>query len=267
MSSADTKEWRSPKFNPDGTARFYPGNTIICHVPRPGWLEDHLTEIRAVLTRAAESAAHTFLPASSWHMTIFEVMNFADRCGERWLPGLDLSADPKTCHAEVARRLMAAAPWTPESFQMRATGIAAQRTGGLTISLEPVNPVETARIRGIRDRIAAVLGIRRPDHDSYQFHITLAYRVQPQDDSTWERYTTAIAQASRLAIEHLNDVRLGPAEFCRFESMLAFDRLLYLGRQAGDPAPSWVSAGMQEPERLPLGPAGQPLDAIAAASS
>lgn len=266
MSSADPKEWRSPKFNPDGTARFFPGNTIICHVPRPGSLEDHLTEIRAMLTGAAESPAHAFLPASSWHMTIFEVMNFTDRSKERWLPGLDLSADPHACHAEAARRLTAAAPWTPELFHMRATGIAARRTGSLTIALEPVDPVETARIRGFRDRIASVLGIRRPDHDSYQFHITLAYRVQPQDDPDWERYATAIARASNFAIERLNDVRLGPAEFCRFESMLAFDRLLYLGRREGDSAPSWVSASMQEPERHPLAPAGQPLDAIAAAS-
>src|SRR5262245_53622902 len=80
-SAPDTDSSRPPspagltggKFNPDGSVRRFPGNTIIFHLSTDSPLQVLLRALYNKLDNAADLRhLYTLLPPDSWHMTIFE---------------------------------------------------------------------------------------------------------------------------------------------------------------------------------------------------
>jgi len=99
---------------------------------------------------------------------------------------------------------------------------------GIGLDLAPLDADENAKLRGLRDRLADTLQIRKPDHETYGFHATFAYLI---------RYPTDAQKAQLLALldPFLADLpasfTLGLPEFCTFENMHHFSRQLYLGNR------------------------------------
>lgn len=133
------------KFNPDGTAKGFAGNTII------SLLSDDCAEFTLVKDvveeiRAAAEPNFSFLPPASWHMTVFELLcdQVRDRGNwSRFIP-TDQPLETTDLFFDDAFRLVE----RPEGFDMRHRCITSLG-GVLAICLTPTPvppPVRSRRI-------------------------------------------------------------------------------------------------------------------------
>lgn len=216
------------KFDPEGRVLPYPGNTFLCHVPLQSPAHAALTKASAAPQAGSLAAAFSFLPPSSFHMTVFEGVTDLERQDGRWPEGVAIE---ETLAKVTARFATAIDGLTlPVAQSLRPVAI----LGGGSVALTGAAPEAEAALRQSRDRLRAATGIRRANFDSYGFHITLAYALR------W------LTRAEAEAVQDLSDavfarlvsavpvIDLGPVEFCSFADMHAFQPLQLLD---GAPAP------------------------------
>lgn len=110
----------------------------------------------------------------------------------------------------------------PQRFAMRPAGLVPMGTGGTVVGLEPADEDTARQIRGLREAFALVLGLRKPNHDAYRFHITLSYLLEWLSPAEAEQHLAAHEQFGRAFIEAHPVLHLGPPEFCVFETLHRF---------------------------------------------
>lgn len=216
------------KFAADGAALPFPGNTVLCHLPGDAPEHAALAAIAADLAAAAPWGAKlAALPPSSYHMTVFDGVNALARRPEEWASGLPLDAPIAAATRLFAERLRGFR--APSGIAMRPLGLGPTRGGGTVLRLEP-GDAETARqLAGLREALSRMLGIRRPNHDRYAFHLTLNYSLAWM--SPGEAASLAAAQrrlGEDFAARHPVLRFPGPA-LCAFETLNAFHPVLLLG--------------------------------------
>lgn len=203
------------KFSPEGQVIGYAGNTFLCHIPA-GPAHMALTAAAERLRAGPLAGAFAFLPPSSYHMTVFEGVTDRDRTNGRWPDWIDPSAPvdattkaflPHVCTLNL-----------PASVTIRPTGL----FGGFSVSVDGATEADRAALWQARAALREATGIRRPDFDSYAFHITLAYLLRwltPQEAETVMQLSDAVAEDLKAAEPR---IALGGVEFCRFDDMHAF---------------------------------------------
>jgi len=237
MSESETVERRSQtgapnghpggvptKFDADGSVRHFPGNTIICHLPAESDLHKGLLRLSQELETANPETLYTLLPTPSWHMTVFEGVCDQVRRPGFWpsdLPG-DTSLDE--CNAHFEKKLRQFGLGTEPPFKLRIAGYT-PRIDGIGLHLEPVDAIEQSRLRALRDRLSETLCIRHPSHETYGFHLSIAYFIRHPTDIEREQLD---ARLMRHLAEFPSVFELGAPEFCHFDDMFAFRRQFYL---------------------------------------
>lgn len=210
------------KFDAAGRPLRDPGNTVICHLDPDGTAHAALRAIQDALRAAPEGTAFTFLPPDSLHMTLFEGVIEHEREAARWPSGLPPDAPVEAVTQALSDRLAGIA--LPQRFGLRPVALFA----GLGLILEGATEADEAALREARDRLAEATGLRKPDHDFYIFHVTLAYPLRFLDPGEAAR---VVARSEGLLSQHAADlaaISLGPPEWCRFETMHRFERLCFL---------------------------------------
>lgn len=211
------------KFDASGGVLRFPGNTFICHIPRDGEADAALCEASLALQAGPLAGAFSFLPPSSFHMTVFEGVTDAHRRDARWPEGLA----PDTGLSEVTARFSTAAAELalPAKQRIRPLGI----FGGFSVAVCGASPKDGASLRDTRLLLREATAIRRPDFASYDFHITLAYPLRWLTADEAE----AVMDLSERIFATLHNraprIGLGAVEFCVFEDMHAFHRVRLLG--------------------------------------
>jgi hypothetical protein len=212
------------KFSADGRAQHFPGNTILCHLNQPGRQLDALREVVATLREQTGDENITWLPPSSYHMTIFDGSNVLRR---DWPTDLNPEASLQECNDFTADRLRKFDLGFDPPIRMVAdeNSPAPAMTG---IPLRPVDGAENERLRNLRDRLAVALGIRRANHENYAFHTTFGYyikRFSPEAGLSYRRnYIQAIQELRRLQPV----IELGAPEYCLFDNMASFRTQFFL---------------------------------------
>lgn len=171
------------KFHQDGAVRTYPGNTIICFVDPDSavyrlsvWVQDELRN-HPILPKIS------LLPATSLHMTVFQLLVDEVRQPEKWSRFLPLTSPLAETDAFLLRTVPQVE--TPPRFRMRYKRLKTEDSG-ISIRLQPADVESRMAIQQYRDALAEATGVRFPDHDSYEFHISLAYHIQrrsPEEDA------------------------------------------------------------------------------------
>ncbi|WP_313607876.1 DUF1868 domain-containing protein [Rhizobium sp.] len=212
------------KFTVDGAVRPFPGNTIICHLSQDSELHTQLTQLALDLDKSNDEALYTLLPPSSWHMTVFEGVCDQVRSPGFWPADLPTDAPLAECNAAFSRKLSAFDMNTTLPFRMRISGYM-PRVDGIGLHLEPSDAAEDDRIRNLRDRLSKELQIRHPSHETYRFHLSIAYFIRfPADD---ERSALDTMLFKRL--QHMpTEFELAAPEFCFFDDMFEFRRQFFL---------------------------------------
>lgn len=221
------------KFAADGRVLPFAGNTIICHLPQQGEHSDAfdaLLDIYRALPGEGWARKMTALPPSSWHMTIFGGANDKERRYPLWPAGLPLDLPMAECDRILGERLRGfslGADAPPYRMRVNPEAPPASETP-LTMRLLPADGDTETRLRRLRDRLSALLGIRAPDQDSYRFHITLGYQIAaltPQEDAAWRQ---ALARWKAEVTRRVPVITLGAPEYCVLADMFAFKRQFYL---------------------------------------
>ena len=206
------------KFHEDGSVMPFSGNTIICFVAPDTRLMSELLWMRERL-RAMRCADHIgFLPPSSYHMTTFELLTDYWRQPQRWTSALPLDAPIPATDAffqAVVPRVPA-----PDAFLMRFSGV--EPGSPATMHLEPADEATRAALRAYRDALAAATGIRFPNHDTYQYHITLGYKLAEFDDAALTELNATLEIVNARLRASLPPFRLGPPQLVFFNDMAEF---------------------------------------------
>ena len=210
------------KFTPEGAPLSCPGFTTVCHVEPASDAFLALVQAQEALKAGPLAQAFTFMPPDSLHMTIFEGVIDYSRSPEHWLKHLPLDATIEYCAGEAKTRLAAAQPNT--AFKVRPTGIFA----GFSVSMAGATDSYEALLRETRNHLRDTLKLDRPNHDAYQFHITLAYLLRWLSADEAQQVIDLSREVAERFFQHMPEVTLGPIELCTFETMHRFERIMYL---------------------------------------
>lgn len=93
------------KFDHDGNALPWPGNTIICHVETNSPEHKTLTHIQEQLKAGQHADAFIFLPSNSFHMTLFEGISNTSEKNSNWPKDLEIDVDLETGTNILLKRL------------------------------------------------------------------------------------------------------------------------------------------------------------------
>ncbi|KAL7954947.1 RNA ligase/cyclic nucleotide phosphodiesterase [Trichoderma compactum] len=212
---AGAAKWTGEKFDNNGNVLPFPGNTIICHLPQDSELYNTHLSIHEILQKSRFTNFYTLLPPPSWHMTVFE--------GE-----LPLDTPLQSCHDLFRDKLSTFDLGIQPPLKLSVTGLGMSKAG-IRLDLAADDDAEEKRLRGLRDRLSDVLQIRAPGHETYVFHLALAYRIVPVSKEDGEALTMLV-QKGYETIPH--EFGLGAPEFCYFDDMFAFQRQFYLKEQS-----------------------------------
>lgn len=219
------------KFDAQGRALPYAGASIVCHVPLFTPFSDYLVAIRDRLRASAFASCLSLVPPESYHMTVFEGAVDRRRTREQWPAALPLEAPLATAIEHVADRLRGFALDCALPLRMRLAAPAEQTCLGM-LRLLPADDAEARKLARLRDRLSARLGIRRQDHASYPFHITLGYLLRALDPAQIAQAGLFLGSLCAELGAALDTLDFGAPEFCTFEDMRAYDNRFLLGRDA-----------------------------------
>lgn len=206
------------KFYADGSAREFPGNTIICFVNPDSdvyrlccWLLD---QIRAL------PFAHKLapLPPSSLHMTVIELLCDQARLPEKWSSQLALDAALE--HTDEFFMRVVPQVKSPAAFYMRYQNVHHAR--GISITLAPADEAAAGAIRAYRDDISRASGVRFADHDTYRFHISLAYRLIELEPAEQAALAQMFAECEPILQEKFGVFETGQPQLVFFDDMFRF---------------------------------------------
>jgi hypothetical protein len=210
------------KFDAEGGVLPFPGNTFICHIPPDSAAHAALQQASLALQAGPLAEAFTFLPPSSFHMTVFEGVTDAHRQDARWPEGVP---SDETLAAVTARFGAATADMAlPVEHSIRPMAV----LGGRTVAVTGATPEAEASLRDCRARLSAATGIRRSNFDHYGFHITLAYPLRWLTTSEAEAVQDLSDLVFQRVVEAAPTIQLGPVEYCVFADMNAFRPLQLL---------------------------------------
>ncbi len=99
---------------------------------------------------------------------------------------------------------------------------------GIGLQLELRTPQENKKFREMRDRLAELLQLRSPKHETYMLHLSVAYLLRHLNESQKTELTAMLVKHFE---EMPKEFELAAPEFCRFKDMFAFERLFYLKDQ------------------------------------
>ncbi|KAL7931556.1 RNA ligase/cyclic nucleotide phosphodiesterase [Trichoderma chlorosporum] len=225
---AEPAKWTGEKFDDKGNVLPFPGNTILCHLPQDSELYKTLLPIYETLEKSKFTKFYTLLPPPSWHMTVFEGVCDQRRERATWPQELALDAPLQSCHDLFRDKLSTFDLGIQPPLRLSVTRLLMSKAG-IRLDLAAVDAAEEKRLRGLRDRLSVLLQIRAPGHETYVFHLALAYRIIPVSKEDG-RALTALLHKGYETIPH--EFELGAPEFCHFDDMFAFHRQFYLKEQS-----------------------------------
>lgn len=206
------------KFEADGSARRYPGNTVIADV-RPGCpAYGVMTRLRRMLLEDGFADSMILLPEDSYHMTVIRGLNDQVRTAAFWPAALDRRASMAEADDYVTAAV-ASVPM-PGPIRMAYRGVQANDED-FRVLLAPADDAQLQRIRRFRDAAADAIGLRLPGHDAYTCHITLAYtRLVPEGEDAERLEQLTQRMNAYLALQ--GEFETTPPYMAYYDNMLAF---------------------------------------------
>ncbi len=206
------------KFHADGSPRLFPGNTIIAFVPENSPHFKLCEWAQAQVQPLPFAHKFSFLPPSSFHMTVKELLCDEERTRQRWSSKLALAAPLAEADAFFVDTV-ATVDW-PGGVAMRFSHVA--RRDNLTIYLKPANRASTQALVAYRNAVAEATGTRLPDHDAYHFHISLAYRLLELRDEEEAHYQQTLDKLDAYLKEAFGPFDVPAPQLTFFDDMTRF---------------------------------------------
>lgn len=196
-----------------------PGNTVVRHLLKGSLSENAIFRTRQRFMDMPEAGQLAFTPVSSLHMTLFQGIIEFRRDLPFWPQTMPLDT-PVDTMTDYYRERLSAFPALP-SFDMQVTGL---RPVGLVLQGATA---EDDRIVALwRDTFADFFGYRHPDHDSYEFHVTLSYVLRWFEPECLPRWQTMLDEELEKLRAAAPVIEMRPPAFCEFRDMKHFKELV-----------------------------------------
>ena len=211
------------RFNAEREFLPEPGNTVVCHLVEGSQTESAIIRTRQRFLDMPEASLLAFTPVSSLHMTVFQGIIEFRRTAPYWPEDMPLDTPIDTMTDYYRDRLLAF-PALP-GFDMQVTGL---RPTGLVMKGATA---EDDRIVALwRDSFAEAFGYRHPDHESYEFHITLSYITRWFDPESLPRWQAMLDEELEKLRAAAPVIEMRPPAFCEFMDMNHFKELIVFDR-------------------------------------
>lgn len=206
------------KFHEDGTAAKYPGNTVIADVCVGNPAYDVMAKCLDMLKEADLDENFIHLPKDSYHMTVIRGVNDKVRTDDFWPAAL-----PKEMPFEqVDAYMYKAVQRVPGIGKIRMCFDEAVITQeDFRIRLKPADEAQMALLRSYRDQVADAVGLRLPGHDTYTYHMTLAYTWRLPDVQQQNALTKLVEKMNAYLAEQ-PEALIDEAHFAWYRDMLSF---------------------------------------------
>jgi hypothetical protein len=214
------------KFHADGSARRFPGNTIICFVAPDSPIGRAAGAFQAALAQQPCGPKFTFLPPSSFHMTVMELLCDQVRTPERWSADLPLDAPLPVTDAFFAARVPPIP--APTGMVMQVDGL--YYRNNIMLTLQAADAATATALHRYREAVAAATGVRFPDHATYGFHISLAYRLYELEPDEEVALDAFIADWLPQLMAAGAAIALPPPGLTAFDDMTLFVPIAERGR-------------------------------------
>ena len=207
------------KFDNDGNPLHWPGCTIICPIQENSLVSSLLAEVQENFKEIAPNRKYTFLPQSSFHMTLFDCCNVSTFKTSYWPDSIQDTQN----YLEIANILSDRLKnyQFPNSLAVRLNKF----FGGFSTLLTPYSSKDEEILRNCRDDLSNLLGIKFENHLRYTFHITLAYILEPL---TLEEVSRLIDLEKKMDKKFKNEIpliNLSQPEICVFNDMYKFTNI------------------------------------------
>ena len=207
------------KFDNDGNPLHWPGCTIICPIQENSLVSSLLAEVQENFKEIAPNRKYTFLPQSSFHMTLFDCCNVSTFKTSYWPDSIQDTQN----YLEIANILSDRLKnyQFPNSLAVRLNKF----FGGFSTLLTPYSSKDEEILRNCRDDLSNLLGIKFENHLRYTFHITLAYILEPL---TLEEVSRLIGLEKKMNKKFKNEIplmNLPQPEICVFNDMYKFTNI------------------------------------------
>jgi hypothetical protein len=207
------------KFDNDGNPLHWPGCTIICPIQENSLVSSLLAEVQENFKEIAPNKKYTFLPQSSFHMTLFDCCNVSTFKTSYWPDSIQDTQN----YLEIANILSDRLKnyQFPNSLAVRLNKF----FGGFSTLLTPYSSKDEEILRNCRDDLSNLLGIKFENHLRYTFHITLAYILEPL---TLEEVSRLIGLEKKMNKKFKNEIpliNLPQPEICVFNDMYKFTNI------------------------------------------
>jgi len=207
------------KFDNDGNPLHWPGCTIICPIQENSLVSSLLAEVQENFKEIAPNRKYTFLPQSSFHMTLFDCCNVSTFKTSYWPDSIQDTQN----YLEIANILSDRLKnyQFPNSLAVRLNKF----FGGFSTLLTPYSSKDEEIMRNCRDDLSNLLGIKFENHLRYTFHITLAYILEPL---TLEEVSRLIDLEKKMDKKFKNEIpliNLPQPEICVFNDMYKFTNI------------------------------------------
>lgn len=205
------------KFTPEGEALIFPGNTFVCHVDPLSNAHKALAALQTGLKNGPAGDHFTYLPPSSFHMTVFPGV-CGDPLGEDgWPEGISKNNDLRSITQIFRDRLERKEAFTAVKV------IPTKMSGGFSLTVHGATEDDTAKIWAARKMLEQVTRLFRPKFSDYELHISLCYLKQWMSEETafaFAKHSDKLFQAFKLASPV---IELAEIEYCQFETMYHFE--------------------------------------------
>lgn len=212
------------KFALDGKVMPFPGNTFICHIDPKSSTFAAMSRVQDEMMSSKFAKYFTFLPKSSFHMTVFCGISGSPLGADGWPINMPAGTSLADCTATFLKNL---SNFIYEGFSEVTT---VSIRAGYSLRLQPATDLDALKLRGARDHLRDATGLHRQDHQTYEFHATLAYPISWIPEDTAKEliaFSNALFEKNR---DDLTSIELGPIEFCVFDNMHAFEALALFGK-------------------------------------
>jgi hypothetical protein len=183
MTTPDYTFHVGEKFHADGSVRAFPGVTIISFATPDMPIYQAGERLQHALMQQPYGHKFALLPPSSFHMTVFSLVCYERRSSDEWTDQLPLDTPMEEADAFFLAR--ATTVPAPQQLRMCMTFVGGW---GMSFRLHPADEATYLALRGYRTAIARATGVRYPDHDTYEFHLSLAYILQYLTDDEYQAY-------------------------------------------------------------------------------
>lgn len=209
------------KFTTSGEVELWKGNTFVSHVSQPSDAYHALVEMQEAMKRSEFSSLVTWLPAPSFHMTVFQGMSPGKAGSEDWPEGMPVDASRDEITAELLART---GDITLPTFKIRATELFC----GNSLTVVGADDHHETVLRDARTRLRDATGMYPTDFETYVFHITLGYHIAWLSQGCAEDLLEHSASVFSRFEDRLQDIPLDPCALCSFDSMHHFEPVAVL---------------------------------------